>query len=58
MEEAMRKRESDYMGKVAELPCAICGDMPVHVHHLRHARNAIKAHTECMETSRGYGRES
>jgi len=31
----MRKSESSYMGKVAELPCAICGDMPVHVHHLR-----------------------
>jgi hypothetical protein len=31
----MRKAESDYMGRVAELPCAICGDTPVEVHHLR-----------------------
>lgn len=31
----MRKQESAYMGRVAELPCAICGDMPVQLHHLR-----------------------
>jgi len=31
----MRKKDSDYMGRVAELPCAICGDAPVHVHHIR-----------------------
>ena len=31
----MRKAESAYMGRVAELPCAICGDMPVQVHHIR-----------------------
>ena len=25
----------EYMGKVAQLPCAICGVYGVHVHHLR-----------------------
>ena len=25
----------EYMGKVAQLPCAICGVYGVHVHHIR-----------------------
>jgi hypothetical protein len=25
----------DYMGKVASLPCALCGTIPVQVHHIR-----------------------
>ena len=24
-----------HMGRVAELPCALCGGMPVEVHHIR-----------------------
>ena len=25
----------DYLGRVAQLPCALCGCMPVQVHHIR-----------------------
>lgn len=28
-------KDKDYMGRVAQLPCANCGDHPVEVHHLR-----------------------
>lgn len=31
----MKKADSAYMGEVAGLPCAICGDFPVTVHHIR-----------------------
>lgn len=24
-----------YMGLIAQMPCALCGDRPVHVHHIR-----------------------
>ena len=29
------KAESDYMDKVAQLPCATCGAEPAAVHHIR-----------------------
>ena len=29
-----------HMGRVAALPCAICGAMPVEVHHLREGQGA------------------
>ena len=25
----------EYMGIIAQMPCALCGDRPVHVHHIR-----------------------
>ena len=25
----------DYMGLIAQMPCALCGDRPVQVHHIR-----------------------
>ena len=28
------KKEKEWMAKVAELPCCICGDFPVEVHHI------------------------
>ena len=30
------QNERDYHAWIATLPCAACGDMPVHVHHIRH----------------------
>lgn len=29
------KAEKEHMGRVAQLPCAICGAFGVHVHHIR-----------------------
>ncbi len=58
----MRKTESAYMGRVAELPCAICGDMPAEVHHLREGMGmsqrasnflTIPACPECHRGRRG-----
>ena len=31
----MTKAESEYMSRVASLPCAVCGDKPVELHHIR-----------------------
>ena len=31
----MTKAEKQYMDRVAQLPCAICGALGVHVHHRR-----------------------
>lgn len=31
----MRQAEARHMGRVAELPCALCNAEPVEVHHLR-----------------------
>ena len=31
----MRNADKIHMGRVAELPCACCGDSPVQVHHIR-----------------------
>lgn len=31
----MTKLEKLYMDMIAEMPCALCGDWPVHVHHIR-----------------------
>lgn len=31
----MRNADKRHMGRVAELPCACCGDSPVQVHHIR-----------------------
>lgn len=31
----MRNADKTHMGRVAELPCACCGDSPVQVHHIR-----------------------
>ena len=31
----MTKAESNYMSRVASLPCAVCGDRPVELHHIR-----------------------
>jgi hypothetical protein len=28
------KAESAHMARVAELPCCVCGDWPVHIHHI------------------------
>ncbi len=28
------KAESERMGRVAQLPCCVCGDYPVEVHHI------------------------
>jgi len=30
-----KAKESAYMGEVAQLSCAVCGDSPVTVHHIR-----------------------
>lgn len=30
------KAESEHMAKVKELPCVICGNWPVDVHHITH----------------------
>lgn len=29
------KADKEHMGRVAQLPCAICGAFGVHVHHIR-----------------------
>lgn len=31
-------RESAHMERVSQLPCALCGAMPVHVHHIIEGR--------------------
>jgi hypothetical protein len=31
----MKKAESRYLGRVAQLNCVLCGDSPVEIHHLR-----------------------
>ena len=31
----MTNSESRYLGKLAQLPCVLCGDSPVEIHHLR-----------------------
>jgi hypothetical protein len=31
----MTKAESNYMSKVASLPCVVCGNQPVELHHVR-----------------------
>lgn len=31
----MKQSEARHMGRVAELPCACCGEPGVHVHHIR-----------------------
>ena len=31
----MSKHEKSYLDSIAQLPCAACGDSPVHVHHPR-----------------------
>lgn len=31
----MRQSERSHMDKVAGLPCCLCGDSPVQVHHIR-----------------------
>ena len=31
----MTKAERAHLDRVAALPCACCGDSPVHVHHIR-----------------------
>jgi hypothetical protein len=31
----MRKAEREHLDKVSSLPCSLCGDSPVEVHHIR-----------------------
>ena len=31
----MRNADKQWMNRIAQLPCCICGDEPVHVHHIR-----------------------
>ena len=31
----MNKAEKTYLNRVAELPCAACGDTPIQIHHIR-----------------------
>ncbi len=31
----MTTASKSHMARVAQLPCSVCGDQPVHVHHLR-----------------------
>ena len=31
-----------HMGRVAQLPCAICGALPVEVHHIREGQGAAQ----------------
>lgn len=34
----MSAKSKNHMGRVAELPCAVCGSMPVEVHHVLEGR--------------------
>lgn len=36
----MNKVESEYMGRVADLSCCLCGRRPVQVHHVREGMGA------------------
>lgn len=38
MSKAPNKAESIYLSMVADLPCALCGDVPVEVHHIRYGQ--------------------
>ena len=46
----MTKNESRYLSRVAELPCVLCGDQPVEIHHLRSGQGMAQraAHWLCM----------
>lgn len=53
-------RGEEYMGMVAELPCATCGDSPVEVHHCRqgdgmgkHKKNPFLTAPLCPDCHRG-----
>lgn len=35
MKKSATKSEKDYMGQVAKLPCVACGQIGVHVHHVK-----------------------
>ena len=37
-----------HMGRVAELPCAICGARPVEVHHVREGQGAAQRAHDCL----------
>lgn len=34
----MSKAEQRHLDRVASLPCCLCGDSPVTVHHIRHSQ--------------------
>ena len=38
----MTKAESEYMSRVASLPCAVCGDKPVELHHIREGQGVAQ----------------
>ena len=40
MKKPPTKAESEYMGRVAQLSCCLCGDSPVQVHHVREGQGA------------------
>lgn len=42
-----RKAAEARMGKVAQLPCLVCGAWPVEVHHLPHPRDDLRTVALC-----------
>lgn len=34
----MKKSEREHLNKIASMPCSLCGDSPVEVHHLREGK--------------------
>jgi hypothetical protein len=38
----MTKAEKQYMNKVAQLPCGLCGNIPVELHHIREGQGAAQ----------------
>ena len=42
------KAESDYMDRVAQLPCATCGAMPVTIHHIREGQGVSQRASHFM----------
>jgi len=36
----MSAAEKRHMGRIAAMPCCLCGDRPVHVHHIREGEAA------------------
>lgn len=39
------------MGRVAELPCANCGDWPTQVHHIRHGQGMAQRASDWLTIS-------
>ena len=42
-----RKQGLEHMGRVAQLPCLVCGKWPVEVHHLTKPRNDMEVIPLC-----------